>query len=127
MESGGQQGAVSHPPTLPLTINCRPHRKTCGLQMNTTLATILLTPQEGGRFFSALATAQPMRNFHISANETPLHFQLPICSNGLLVYNSPSQIPLSSIKEPFCSLISGFAHGLPQLFCPGLQSSAIPK
>ena len=39
------------------------------------------------------AIAQPMRNHLNSANEKPLHFQLPVSSNGCFLYNSPSQLP----------------------------------
>ena len=37
---------------------------------------------------------------HNSANEKPLHFQLPVYSNGLSAYISCSQGPLSYLKEP---------------------------
>ena len=32
-------------------------------------------------------------------NEKPLHFELPVSSNGLFVYNSPSQLPLLLYKS----------------------------
>ena len=38
-----------------------------------------------GRRQTFLATAQPMRDCHDSANEKPLHFKLPVSSNGHFV------------------------------------------
>lgn len=40
-------------------------------------------------FFPYLATAQPMRHSHNSANENLLYFKLLVYSSGLCVYNSP--------------------------------------
>ena len=48
------------------------------------------TPPEEGRISLHPATTQPMRGCHNSANEKPLHFELPIASNGLSLYSSSS-------------------------------------
>lgn len=40
-----------------------------------------------------------MRDYHNPDNEKPLDFELPVFSSGLFVYNTFSQLPLSSIKE----------------------------
>lgn len=50
-----------------------------------------------------LATAQPMRDWHNSANEKPLYFKLPIYSNGLFVHNGPPNFPPSLYKTVFLS------------------------
>lgn len=42
-----------------------------------------------------------------------LHLELPGSSNRLFVYNNPSELPLSSIKEHLSSLFSGLACDLP--------------
>lgn len=44
----------------------------------------------GGRFSPSLATAQPMRDCHRPANGKLLHYELPVSSAGLLVYNGSS-------------------------------------
>lgn len=49
---------------------------------------------------------------HNAGNKNPLDFELPVYSNGSFVYNSPSQFPLSPVKEP-PSLFSGLTHGFP--------------
>ena len=46
------------------------------------------TQQEEGRRFPDLATAPLIRGCHNSANEKPIHSELPVSSNGLFVYNS---------------------------------------
>lgn len=45
-------------------------------------------------FSLCLATAQPMRDCPNPVNEKAPYFKLPTSSNGVLVYNSPSQFPL---------------------------------
>lgn len=70
---------------------------------------ILLLQQEEGRYFSCLATTQPMKDCYNSSNEKPLYFELPVSSNGLFVYKSPSELPLSSIKACYSTLYTGFA------------------
>ena len=37
-------------------------------------------------------------------NEKPLHFNLPVSSNGFFLYNSSSQLPLSSLWNVFSPL-----------------------
>ena len=63
---------------------------------------------------------------HNSANEKPLHFELPVSSNGLFLYNSPTS-PFS-YKRMFLSTVS---PDLPIVFAtaslPELQFSAIPE
>lgn len=55
-------------------------------------------------------TTQSMIDCYKSANEKPLHFEFPVFSNGLFVYNSPSEpSPLFSIKEHFSSSVSWLA------------------
>lgn len=75
MKSEGKQGKkFSHPATHQLYA---PQEKTdCA-----SLYTILLIQQEEGGFLPPLATAQPMRDGHSSANGKPLYFQLPVYSN----------------------------------------------
>ena len=75
-----------------------PNRKRCTLHLH---STTLLPQQEEGRFSPHPATAQPMRDCHNSASEKPLHFKLPVSSNGLFVYNSPSQLSFPLLFAPF--------------------------
>ena len=56
----------------------------------------------GGRIISPyLAKAQSMRDYHSSANEEPLHFELSGSSNGFFVVTAP---PNSSFS---CQLYPG--------------------
>lgn len=75
----------------------------------------LRTPARG-RFSPCLATAQPMRDCHSSANEKPPHFALPVSSNQLFVYNSPLSLPFSFMKQESSPLIS---QDLPIVFARG--------
>ena len=69
--------------------------------------------QEEEKFSTCLATAEPMRVSHNSAKEKPLYCKLPVSSNGLFVYSSPSQLSLSSIKEFPLLCLRGLACGSP--------------
>lgn len=86
MELRGQKGEFSchTTPCSPL-----PNRKT----------PILSYTSRRKEHFLPEAAAQPMRDCHNSINERPLHFKLPIYSNGLFVYNNPYQRPTSSKKK----------------------------
>ena len=121
MESGNQKGS-SYVPRL--DVNSRHSRKRCNLRLH---GTTLPPQQEEGRFSPHLATAQLMRDCHNSANEKPLYFKLAVSSNGLSVYNTFSQLPFSSIKEPTSLLFHIFTCGLSQMACPELPFFAIPK
>ena len=89
----------------PLNINTDPNRRRHTLHV--------LEDQAGGRkkIFPCLATAQPMRHYHNSANEKPLYFKLPVSCNGPFIYHSPSQLILLLYKR-FSSLVV-----LPRLAC----------
>ena len=75
--------------------------------------TALQPQQEKGRFSPCLATAQPMRDCHNSANEKPPHFALPVSPNRLFVCNSSSQLPLFLYEIRVLSFVS---QDLPSVF-----------
>lgn len=72
----------------------------------------LLSQWEEEGLSSALATAQPMRERHNSANEKPLQFELSVYPNGLFVYSSLPKVPLPSIKRAF-PFFGAFVYGFP--------------
>lgn len=72
----------------------------------------LLPQQEEGRFSASPATAQPMRDCYNPANEKPLRINRPVSSSGLFVYNSSSQLSLSSVKEHFLPFFSRIAYSI---------------
>ena len=80
-------------------------------------------PAGKGRFSPHLATAQPMRDQHGTANGKPPHFQLPISSSGLCL-EQPSHFPFSS--KSFLSFAK-LACGLPYIACPKLKFFACPE
>ena len=59
--------------------------------------------EEEKKISPPLATTQPMRHYHNSANEKSLHFKLPVSCNGHFIYHSPSQLILLLYKR-FSSL-----------------------
>ena len=63
----------------------QPNRKSGTLQVDTTL----LPQQEDERFSSFLATAQPMRDCHHSANEKPIYFKLQVYYKGVFMTAFP--------------------------------------
>lgn len=72
-------------------------------------------PPPKGRYFPTLPLhqeddflnlqPQSLKDFYNSANEKPVHFKFPVSSNVVFVYNSPSEVPLSSIKKTFLSFV----------------------
>ena len=55
-----------------------------------------------------LALQQPsQRETANSANEKPPHFKLPVSSNGLFVYISPSQLPFLFYQRMILKLLGG--------------------
>ena len=105
--------------TLYPSVSMAPNRKsssTFHLQQDDVFLPLL--HQEEGWFFST--TIQSMKDFHSSANEKPLHFKLPVFSTVLFVYNSPSEFPLTSLKELSSPLFPAPVHGLP-LYCMSLN------
>lgn len=83
------------------SLNCRLDRKTGTLYAITALATAWVPSRRKG----------VKRYRHNSANEKPLHSELPVYSSGLFVYKSPLKSALSSIKGCSSPLFSGFANG----------------
>ena len=79
---------------LPLYVNCRPQGEEIPLHLQQKEYYYFTTQQEERRVSLCLATAQPMRGCHKSANEKSLYFEFPVSSNGLFVYNGPGQLLL---------------------------------
>lgn len=75
MESGGQRGELSGATTPQLQTQ----------QEETSCTRVLLYhPSKRRKVFTPpLATAQPMRDYHCSANEKPLYCKCPVYSSGL--------------------------------------------
>lgn len=61
---------------------------------------------------------QPKRDCHNSVNEKPLHFELPVSSNGLFVHNSLTQLSLLLYKRKF----SFVSQDLPMVFAVAFLS-----
>ena len=97
MELGARRGS-SH--TLPLNVNWRSNRKR-GTFSSPTGGRLLLYYTAEGRIPPCLVTGQPIIDCHNSASKKPKHSKLPVSSNGLLVYNSPFQLPLLLYKRRF--------------------------
>ena len=74
------------------------------------VVTLLPQDEEERRFSPCPATAQPMRSCNNSANEKPLHLELPASSNELFVYNSPAQLSFLAYKEWSCLCVSGLGY-----------------
>ena len=55
-------------------------------------------------------------------NEKPLHFELPVSSNGLFVYNSPSQLPLLLYKSFLLLALLDFCMFRQSLLVPNCNS-----
>ena len=91
MELGGQKGELSR--TYYLMSIEFPTGRDIALHLQQEVTLLFYPQQEEERFSPCLAAAQPMRDCHDSASEKPLYFELPVSSNGLFVYNSPSQLP----------------------------------
>ena len=90
MESGGQMGELSLPYHSSVQV---PAERDVQYFASPAESGPTLPPPAGGRKNSpCLATAKPMRDCCTSASEKPLYFKLPVSSNGLFVYNSPSQL-----------------------------------
>lgn len=66
--------------------------------------------------------AQPVRDCHNSANDSPLCFQLPVYPNGFFVYNSPPNLLLSSVKEHSYPLFGTLASDFPRLLVSDCNS-----
>jgi len=65
-----------------------------------------ILPQKDEEGFSpGSATAQPMRNYHNSASEKPLHSGTSSLLPGLFVCNSPSQLSPYLYKRTFLSFV----------------------
>lgn len=108
IESGGQQGELSCPFT---------HRSSQTNRKRWTLPiyTALLSQQEENKLSSSPSNSLAKeKGSPSSANEKLLYFSLSDYSNGLFVYNNPSNSPLSWIKETssplFCRLACDFAR-----------------
>ena len=84
---------------LALDASCRPNRKRYTFSSPT--RRLLLYYQAGGRKNLSLPSNSP-------ANEKPLHFKLPVSSNGLFVYNMPSQLPLLHKRTFFPFVLQAF-------------------
>ena len=82
---------------LPLNVNTEPNRRR--LPCICSRKGHYYGHQEEDRFSPCLATAQPMRDYHYSANEKPLYLELPVSSSRLFVYNSPFQLSLLLYKR----------------------------
>lgn len=80
----------AHPqlPQIKKHVSCNSKRK---------MFSTLQSQQKEKRYSPCLAIAQPMRWFHNSANENPLHFELPVSSNEPFVTALHKSL-LSSIK-----------------------------
>ena len=63
-----------------------------------------------------------MKDYHELANEKWLYFKLLVSSNGLFVYNSPSNFPFSSIKSFLSFASPGLECGSPSLCVPNCYS-----
>ena len=59
-------------------------------------------------------------------NEKPLHFELPVSSNGLFVYNSSSQLPLLLHQRVSFPLPHWTSIALLQLQVPNCNSLLLP-
>ena len=68
---------------------------------------LLKAQEEEGRTSPCPATAQATRDSHNSANEKLLHFKLPVSSNGLFVYTSPSHLPFLFYQRMILKLLGG--------------------
>ena len=86
----------------------RPNKKRGILHVDTTL----LSQQEEEGFFLPRQWPSQWETVNSSTNEKPLYLELSAYSSGIFVYNSPSQLPLSSIKGCSSPLFSGLAYGL---------------
>lgn len=76
--------------------------------------------------FELFKNSAKRRDCHNSANEKPLHFELPVSSNGLFV-TAPSNSSFPYIKEYFSPSFSGLACSFPQSACPELQIFVLPE
>lgn len=93
-----------------------------------------ITQPEEGRISLRPVTAQPMRDCHMSANEKPQHFELPVSANGLFVYNAPPpQLLLLIYKRMFLSFVLwtylwftvGCTSQTAILYCSQINPSAV--
>ena len=66
---------------------------------------ITLLPAEGRKNFSLPGNSPASEKLHSSANRKSRYLKLPVSSNGLFVYNSPSQLPFLLYKRMFLSFI----------------------
>ena len=90
MESGDQKEELSHHTTHPQS------------QTPSTGKCLQFPTPSRGRFSLCLATVQPMRNCHNSANEKPPHFKLP---SQPFNCNSSTQLPHVLHKRAFLSFV----------------------
>ena len=84
--------------TLPLDLNCRPHRKRYTLQLQKEEGYYFTTQQDKGRISPCPATVQPKKGPYT------LNFQLPPKDSSFIT--APPKSPFSSIKEWFLPLFS---------------------
>ena len=120
MESGGQKGKLSrryHPMSIPVSIE---RDLLCSSGRTWHYLTTLCRRK---KTFLYLATAQPMRDCHNSANGKSLYFKFSVSSNGLFPYNSPSQLPLLFYEIVSFLLFSD----LLQLHVPNCNSLLLPN
>ena len=74
----------------------------------------IITTSRRKKYLFPLATPQPIRDCHNSANEKLLCFGLPVFFNGLFVINSPSRLQLLYKRVTFVSLeLHIFCHSGP--------------
>ena len=101
-ETGRTEGAA----LIPITwCQLQTQRKRCTLHLQQDEAYCVTTQQEEGRISPSPVTAQPTEVCHNSTNEKSLQFKLFVSSNGLFVYNSPSQLPHLHYKSMLPSLV----------------------
>lgn len=113
-----RMGAFRH---VSININTDPNRKRCTLHL------WWEGNQEEEGFSPYLAAVQPMRGCCNSANEKTQYFELPVSSNGLFVYNSPSQLSLLLYKRVPSPLFNGTCKWFIVVACPELQFFAAHK
>lgn len=82
--------------TLPLILSYSKQKEST-LRLQKDFSFILMQQKGGGS--SLQQSFQPMKDHYNSANEKPLHFELPNSSNEFFVYISPSELPFPLLKK----------------------------